>query len=155
MGITYGSSNFVHHESVRSGRCKPPHDLQLDCGRKSGVRADGRRIDPYFRRYALAGRESASQYRVRRHRQHIGTRVILASRPEDSGEGEPRSLTEMSRLFHKLNNQLGIVLAHAEMLEEKVTDPTHREHAARVVSSVLSALETSREIRRLSDTANT
>jgi hypothetical protein len=54
-----------------------------------------------------------------------------------------------------LNNQLGIVLAHAEMLEEKAVDETHRQHAARVVSSVLDALSTSREIRRLSDTAGT
>jgi hypothetical protein len=59
----------------------------------------------------------------------------------------------MSRLFHKLNNQLGIVLAHAEMLEEKAVDGGQREHAARVVSSVLDALSTSREIRRLSETS--
>jgi pyruvoyl-dependent arginine decarboxylase (PvlArgDC) len=58
----------------------------------------------------------------------------------------------MGRLFHKLNNQLGIVLAHAEMLEEKASDETQRQHAARVVASVLDALATSREIRRQSDT---
>jgi len=58
----------------------------------------------------------------------------------------------MGRLFHKLNNQLGVVLAHAEMLEEKAIDETQRQHAARVVASVLDALATSRQIRRLSDT---
>lgn len=64
---------------------------------------------------------------------------------------EHRTSDEMSRLFHRLNNQLGIVLAHAEMLEERAVDETHRQHAARVVSSVLDALGTSRDIRRLSD----
>ena len=68
---------------------------------------------------------------------------------------EPKAPDEMSRLFHRLNNQLGIVLAHAEMLEEKAVDETHRQHAARVVSSVLDALGTSREIRRLSDATGT
>jgi uncharacterized protein GlcG (DUF336 family) len=58
----------------------------------------------------------------------------------------------MTRLFHKLNNQLGIVLAHAEMLEEKAVDEAQREHATHVVASVLDALGTSREIRRLSET---
>ena len=70
----------------------------------------------------------------------------------ESPVDEPKGPDEMSRLFHRLNNQLGIVLAHAEMLEEKAVDETHRQHAARVVSSVLDALGTSREIRRLSDT---
>jgi hypothetical protein len=66
---------------------------------------------------------------------------------------EPPAPDEMSRLFHRLNNQLGIVLAHAEMLEEKAVEETYRQHASRVVASVLDALGTSREIRRLSDTA--
>ena len=75
----------------------------------------------------------------------------LVSHPGESRVGEPAS-DEMGRLFHRLNNQLGIVLAHAEMLEEEARDQAHREHATRVVSSVLDALGTSREIRRLSDT---
>ena len=50
-------------------------------------------------------------------------------------------------LFHRLNNQLGIILAHAELLEAKATDDTHRARAAQVVSSVLDALETARDIR--------
>jgi hypothetical protein len=39
------------------------------------------------------------------------------------------------------------------MLEEKSVEEAHRQHASRVVTSVLDALGTSREIRRLSDTA--
>ena len=55
-------------------------------------------------------------------------------------------------LFHRLNNQLGIILAHAELLEAKATDDIHRARAAQVVSSVLDALETARDIRLQSGT---
>jgi len=79
--------------------------------------------------------------------------VNVGAQPGDSPVDEPKGPDEISRLFHRLNNQLGIVLAHAEMLEEKAVDETHRQHAARVVSSVLDALSTSREIRRLSDSS--
>ena len=75
-----------------------------------------------------------------------------ASHPGVTQVSEHRTSDEMSRLFHRLNNQLGIVLAHAEMLEERAVDETHRQHAAQVVSSVLDALGTSRNLRRLSDT---
>ena len=78
----------------------------------------------------------------------------LATDPGGSPLSEPNAAAEVSRLFHRLNNQLGVVLAHAEMLEEKAVEETHRQHAARVVSSVLDALGTSREIRRLSDTSS-
>ena len=50
-------------------------------------------------------------------------------------------------LFHQLNNQLGIILAHAELLEAKTTDNVHRARAAQVVSSVLDAMATARDIR--------
>ena len=54
----------------------------------------------------------------------------------------------MRLLFHQLNNQLGIILAHAELLEVKVIDEGHRARAAQVVSSVLDAMGTAREIRK-------
>lgn len=76
----------------------------------------------------------------------------LVSHPGESQVVEPRASDTLGRLFHRLNNQLGIVLAHAEMLEEQAVDETRREHASRVVSCVVDALGTSREIRRLSDT---
>jgi hypothetical protein len=31
---------------------------------------------------------------------------------------------ELRRLFHQLNNQLGIILAHAELMETKAADET-------------------------------
>ncbi len=75
----------------------------------------------------------------------------LAAYSEDSLVSEPRTSAEMSRLFHQLNNQLGIVLAHAEMLEEKAADEPQRQHAAHIIASVLDALATSRKIRYQSD----
>ena len=56
---------------------------------------------------------------------------------------------ELKLLFHRLNNQLGIILAHAELLEAKTTDEMHRARAAQVVASALDAMGTAKEIRRL------
>jgi hypothetical protein len=55
---------------------------------------------------------------------------------------------ELGLLFHRLNNQLGIILAHAELLEAKSPDDIQRARAAQVVASVLEAMGTTREIRR-------
>jgi hypothetical protein len=57
---------------------------------------------------------------------------------------------ELRLLFHRLNNQLGIILAHAELLESKATDDTNRARAAQRVSSALEAMGTAKEIRRIS-----
>ena len=54
---------------------------------------------------------------------------------------------ELRRLFHRLNNQLGIVLAHAELMEKKAADETSRSRAGQVVTSVLDALGTAKEIQ--------
>jgi hypothetical protein len=54
---------------------------------------------------------------------------------------------ELQALFHRLNNQLGIVLAHAELLEAKASDAPNRDRAAQIVSGALTALGTVREIR--------
>lgn len=54
---------------------------------------------------------------------------------------------ELRRLFHQLNNQLGIILAHAELMEKKAADETSRSRATQVVSSVLDALGTAKQIR--------
>jgi hypothetical protein len=58
---------------------------------------------------------------------------------------------ELRDLFHSLNNQLGIILAHAELLEAKAVDDVGRARAAQVVASVLAAMSTAREIRRRTD----
>jgi hypothetical protein len=59
---------------------------------------------------------------------------------------------ELGLLFHRLNNQLGIILANAELLEAKAVDDALRARAGQVVNSVLEAMMTAREIRlRLRD----
>ena len=55
---------------------------------------------------------------------------------------------ELGLLFHRLNNQLGIILAHAELLEAKSPDNIQRARASQVVASVLEAMGTAKEIRR-------
>jgi hypothetical protein len=60
---------------------------------------------------------------------------------------------DLRLLFHRLNNQLGIILAHAELLESKAIDEVTRARASQVVTSVLDAMGTAREIRRRSEPA--
>jgi hypothetical protein len=54
---------------------------------------------------------------------------------------------DLRALFHRLNNQLGIILAHAELLESKAADPGNRARATQVVTSALDAMGTVRDIR--------
>jgi phage-related minor tail protein len=58
---------------------------------------------------------------------------------------------DLRMLFHRLNNQLGIILANAELLEAKTTDASNRARAAQLVTSALDAMATAREIRRHSN----
>jgi hypothetical protein len=60
-----------------------------------------------------------------------------------SGSGEE----ELRTLIHRLNNQLGVILAHAELLEAKAPDPGQRARATQVVSAALQAMSLAREIR--------
>jgi len=64
-------------------------------------------------------------------------------------EAEP----DMREMFHRLNNQLGIILAHAELLEAKAADSADRARAAQVVASTLDAMSTARQLRRRSELA--
>jgi hypothetical protein len=59
---------------------------------------------------------------------------------------------ELRLLFHRLNNELGIILAHAELLEAKAPDEKSRTRAAQIVASTIDALSTARDIRRQTDT---
>ena len=54
---------------------------------------------------------------------------------------------DLRLLFHRLNNQLGIILAHAELLEAKAGDEMIRARAGQVVSSALEAMSTAKDIR--------
>jgi hypothetical protein len=67
---------------------------------------------------------------------------LLARSPMDESP-------DLRLLFHQLNNQLGIILAHAELLEAKSPDGMNRARASQVVSSTLEAMGTAKEIRRI------
>jgi hypothetical protein len=55
---------------------------------------------------------------------------------------------DLRLLFHRLNNQLGIILAHAELLEAKAAIEADRSRASQVVAGALEAMATVKEIRR-------
>lgn len=57
---------------------------------------------------------------------------------------------DLGLLFHRLNNQLGIILANAELLEAKAGDEMTRARASQVVASVLDAMATAKDIRQRS-----
>ena len=67
----------------------------------------------------------------------------MSARPEPV----PVDTPELRLLFHRLNNQLGIILAHAELLESKVEDAPSRARASQVVASALEAMTTVRDLR--------
>lgn len=50
-------------------------------------------------------------------------------------------------LLHRLSNQLGVILAHAELLEAKAPDDARRARAGQIVSAAVDAMTTTREIR--------
>lgn len=56
-------------------------------------------------------------------------------------------MTEADPLVHQLNNQLGIILAHAELLEARAGSQTDRARAAQIVQSALDATVTVRALR--------
>ena len=58
---------------------------------------------------------------------------------------------ELRVLIHRLNNQLGIILAHAELLEITSRDDVYRARATQIVATALEAMGTSREIAQRSD----
>jgi len=79
----------------------------------------------------------------------VTTRTLLATAREGRRMGpEP---PDSNTLFHRLNNQLGIILANAELLEAKCADESSRARASQVVTSVIEAMSTARELRVLVD----
>lgn len=72
--------------------------------------------------------------------------------PESSGPPAQPTPDEISRLFHRLNNQLGVILANAELLEARLTDETHRARAGQVVGGALEAIAAVQALRRVVST---
>jgi hypothetical protein len=56
-------------------------------------------------------------------------------------------LADLRSLFHTLNNQLGVILTYAELVEAKSPDEALRARATQIVSAAIDALNTSKDIR--------
>jgi hypothetical protein len=80
--------------------------------------------------------------------------VNLSSSANQPGPAPSQASADLRLLFHRLNNQLGIILAHAELLEAKAPDDAARARATQVVTSVLDAMGTTREIRSKTEPAD-
>ena len=78
----------------------------------------------------------------------------LSSPAKTAGALSQEVVADLRVLFHRLNNQLGIILAHAELLEAKAADDAGRARASQVVSSVLDAMGTARELRSKTEPAD-
>ena len=57
-------------------------------------------------------------------------------------------MADLARVFHRLNNQLGVILANAELLETRLADDTQRARANLVVAGALDAIASVQELRR-------
>ncbi len=69
----------------------------------------------------------------------------------DTSPGAPRDARpgpDIVSLFHRLNNQLGVILANSELLESKLADDAQRVRAAQVVTGALEAIGTVQHLKR-------
>lgn len=83
-----------------------------------------------------------------------GTIAFAAAHEALTTFGTPRpvdlvSESELSRLFHRLNNQLGVILANAELLESRLSDETQRARASQIVAGAVDAIASVQGLRRL------
>ena len=63
--------------------------------------------------------------------------------------GSSETPVEVGSLFHRLNNQLGVVLANSELLEHRLADEGQRLRAGLIVSGTLDAIDTVQHLRQL------
>ena len=62
---------------------------------------------------------------------------------------------DLRTLLHQLNNQLGIILANAELLEAKLENGARHTRASQIVMSAVDAIGIARDIRyRVTESAN-
>lgn len=55
---------------------------------------------------------------------------------------------DLRALFHQLNNQLGVILANAELLEHRLSDAQQKSRAGQIVSGALDAITTASRIKQ-------
>jgi hypothetical protein len=70
--------------------------------------------------------------------------------PENSPTPQPTDpAADLSQVFHRLNNQLGVILANAELLESRLTEDAQRARASQVVTGALEAIAAIQDLRRI------
>ena len=62
---------------------------------------------------------------------------------------EAKSQADLARLFHRLNNQLGVILANAELLESRLSDETQRSRASQISAGAIEAIASVLDIRSI------
>ena len=78
-----------------------------------------------------------------------GKTPLPFSRTEETPASEPAGHVA---LFHRLNNELGIILANAELLESRLREQEgNRARAAQIVVGAIDAISTAQDIRALLD----
>ena len=78
--------------------------------------------------------------------------AIRGARPRSEGvRKNMNSVAGSLELFHKLNNQLGIILANAELMESKL-DQADKNYprVSQIVNSSIEAIKTAKDLRNLS-----
>ena len=76
--------------------------------------------------------------------------VVARERPgERLGSAEATTLADLPALFHRLNNQLGVILANAELLETRSSGEAERARASQVVAGALEAIASVHHLRRV------
>jgi hypothetical protein len=78
----------------------------------------------------------------------VAALLRMSEVPYPGDDAKSLDAVDLQSLFHRLNNQLGIILAHAELLEAKASDDVHRSRAVQVVDAALESMNLARAIRQ-------
>lgn len=55
---------------------------------------------------------------------------------------------DLYKLFHRLNNQLGVILANAELLEQRLAETPNKARAGQIVAGALEAIAVADQIKK-------
>ena len=78
----------------------------------------------------------------------IDSAVVREKAPRVGAPTPASAAADLPALFHSLNNQLGVILANAELLENRLTSESERARAAQVVAGALDAIASVQQLRR-------